>query len=1002
MFLLPRPLGCGVVLCLLSGLAPSAFAQGITSIAGRVVDATGIALPGAQVTATDVQSGISVSAVSGVEGRYRIVNIPLGTYRVRVEAPGFRNEAIDAAALNPGGLVLRDVVMANLQRSETVLVLSNPVGESIASATHVVDDRSVQEMPLNGRHFMDLSVSVPGAVAPSQAGFSSRPSRGVGPVAINIAGNREEAVAFLVNGISVNNLTFGSLIYEPPIASVSEVRVDTATFAAQYGHVSGAIVNISTRAGTDQYHGEAFEQFRNDTLDARNFFEPADSSAQRFERNHFGGAFGGPILRGRLFFFGSYEGVRLRQDVPLNSLVPSDRQRAAVTDPVVQRLLPLIPVANTIDATGNARFVGSAPAVFDSDRWTLDLRYRLGENHRLQMFKGSQRLYAAEPAAQGNSIPGFGSVRSPSHGIYTFTYEQVATSNAVNEIRVGRNRLDGGTLPAAQLNPAEFGINNGVARAIGLPQMVVAGDLNFGGPGILPQGRFDTSWVFADVLTISRGRHGITLGGEYRHFINDQYLEGTGTFNFPTLDAFLAGTANAFNITLGERRTVIDQRALSMFVQDRFAVRDDLTVEVGLRYEWHVTPTEREGKFVIFNPATASLRQTGGADVYQQNNRNIEPRLAASWDVGGTGRSVLRAAYARTVDQPSTTAVRDTPGNPPFAVPLTAGGAISLGSAIERVMNGGLAPVTIDPAFRNAHLDSWTVRLQQQATAAVAVTFGYLGSRGSDLRISRNINQPINGVRPFGRVSEASPIVPGRLLGNITQVESSGYSSYQGAWVQVGQRAWRGLQYDASYTWSRSLDTNSLNSSGFAIQNNYDLAGEYGPSDFDARHRVVFRGIYDLPFSGHPLTRNWQLAAVVQSQSGNPINIVTSNSMLNGTPNTVRPDVIGEVGIIGTHDRWFDPSAFVVADGFGSLGRNGVAGPALHTTDLSVSKRMRTFGRGTAVFRVDMFNVFNQVNFGPPGNIVGSPQFGRITRTRFSSSDAGSSRQIQLVGKVTF
>ena len=317
-------------------------------------------------------------------------------------------------------------------------------------------------------------------------------------------------------------------------------------------------------------------------------------------------------------------------------------------------------------------------------------------------------------------------------------------------------------------------------------------------------------------------------------------------------------------------------------------------------------------------------------------------------------------------------------------------------------MNGGLAPVTIDPGFRNAHLDAWTVRLQQQVTAAVAATIGYLGSKGTDLRLSRNINQPVNGVRPFSRVSDASTIVPGRALGNITQVESTGFSRYQGAWVAVAQRPWRGLQFDASYTWSRSLDTNSLNSSGFAIQDSYDIPGEFGPSDFDARHRLVFRGIYELPFAGHVLTRNWQLAAVVQSQSGNPVNIVTSNATLNGVPNTVRPNLVAPVRIIGSVDQWFDPASFAAVNGFGNLGRNVVIGPSFHNTDLSISKVVPLGGRYRLQLRADAFDVFNHPNFGPPGNVVGSPTFGQITRTRLPTGEAGSSRQIQLVAKLSF
>ena len=203
-------------------------------------------------------------------------------------------------------------------------------------------------------------------------------------------------------------------------------------------------------------------------------------------------------------------------------------------------------------------------------------------------------------------------------------------------------------------------------------------------------------------------------------------------------------------------------------------------------------------------------------------------------------------------------------------------------------------------------------------------------------------------------------------------MESSGFSNYDGAWVSVTKRLSRGLQFETSYTWSKSLDTNSLNSSGFTVQNSYDIAGEYGPSDFDARHRFVVSAIYDLPFTGHALVRDWQVAAVVQAQSGNPVNVVTSTAGLNGLPNTVRPDVVGPIRIIGSPDQWFDPSAFAAVNRFGNLGRNAVAGPAFYNTDLSIAKTAR-LGAGAALqFRLDVFDLFNHPNFGPPGNIVGS------------------------------
>ena len=431
------------------------------------------------------------------------------------------------------------------------------------------------------------------------------------------------------------------------------------------------------------------------------------------------------------------------------------------------------------------------------------------------------------------------------------------------------------------------------------------------------------------------------FGGEYRHFINENFAEGTGVFNFPSVAAFLAGTANAFNITLGERRSVIDQRAVGLFVQDQVAVHDRLTLELGMRYEWHVTPTERDNRFVVFDApmprccasASTSTRST------EQNNRNFEPRVGVAWQVSSDGRTVLRAAYARAVDEPGTTAVRDTAGNPPFGVPLTATGAIPLVSALDAARPAGLAPATIDPGFRNASMQSWNVNVQRQLAGDLAATLGYLGSHGTNLRISRNINQPVDGVRPFAGRLRLQPHSARSPLGNITQVESSGFSNYHAAWVSVTKRLSRGLQFDTSYTWSKSLDTNSLNSSGFAVQD------ELRHRRTSTACRISTPGIgsssarsYTLPFTGHALTRGWQVATVVQAQSGNPVNIVTSNSSLNGLPNTVRPDVIGPIRIIGSVDQWFDPSAFVAVNRFGNLGRNAVIGPGFHNTDLSVIK----------------------------------------------------------------
>jgi hypothetical protein len=260
----------------------------------------------------------------------------------------------------------------------------------------------------------------------------------------------------------------------------------------------------------------------------------------------------------------------------------------------------------------------------------------------------------------------------------------------------------------------------------------------------------------------------------------------------------------------------------------------------------------------------------------------------------------------------------------------------------------------------------------------------------------------VGDVRPYPALSQSSPILPGAPLGNITQVESAGNSSYNALWVTATQRLNRGLQFNASYTYSRSIDYNSFSTGAVVVQDSYDLRGDRGLSDFDARHRVVVSAIYELPFGGNRLVDGWQLAAIVQAQSGSPINIVTSNSTVNGVAGTLRPDLTGPIDIIGSVERWFDTSVFTPVARLGNLGRNVVIGPGFNNTDFSVVKNTDLGESLRAQFRAEFFDLFNHANFGPPGNVAGTPAFGRITSTRFPTGESGSSRQVQFALKLIF
>jgi hypothetical protein len=941
------------------------------------------------------------------EGVYEAPAIPAGTYRVQVKASGFRLYTADRLTTEVARTIVHDVQLEIGDISQEVTVTAGPatIDRATTSVGHVINSRTVQKAPLNGRYFLDLAILAPGSITASQNGFSTTPSRGLGALAINTAGNREETVNYLVNGITLNNLVFSSIEFQPSISTVQEFKMDNSTMSAEYGQSSGAVVNVATRSGSSQFHGELFEFLRNNVLDARNFFNLKSHEPPPFTRNQFGGVFGGPIIRSKTFFFFSYEALRQLQDLSLNGVVLSDADRASITDAAAAKLAVLIPRPNFIDSSGTLRFVGSAPGPVNNDQWGLDISHILTTSDRLHGYYSFNLSESVEPNYFGNTIPGFGHTYLIHRQFFSLSETHTFSPNLMNEVRFGFNRQFGTNTPNAQLNPADFGIRNGITQPIGLPQIDIAGGaLDFGGPSNFPSGRGDTTFVAGDTLSGVYGKHSLKIGGEYRQFLNNNFRTATGSFGFPSVAAFLAGTANSFSVTLGNQSSSIAEGALGFFAQDNFRWRPNLILELGLRYDWNMTPTERYGRLIIFDPASSSLVRlgSGAGPIYQQNDKNVQPRLGFAWDPFKNGRTSVRAAYGIHTDQPMTSVVMGTAANPPLATPLTFTGAILFENAIDLARAAGLAPVTVDRYFTNAYLQSWNFNVQRELPGGVAVMAGYFGSKGTHLILRRNINQPINGVRPFLAVSLSSSIMPGTPLGNITQAESTGNSTYNALWISATRPVARGLQVNASYTWSKSLDYNSLSSQGIVVQNSYDLRGDHGPSSFDARQRVVVRGIYELPFRGNRFLKGWQMAAILQAQSGNPVNIVTTNSTVTGVPSTLRPDVTEPIATIGSVDQWFDTSAFTPMARFGNLGRNVIVGPGFNNTDFSMMKRTELGERLHIDLRAEVFDLLNHANFGQPGNVVGTPTFGRIVNTRFQTGESGSSRQFQLGVKLMF
>src|SRR5438552_1627144 len=565
-----RSAATAVVLALSLLAVRPAAAQSTATLQGTVTDSQNAIMPGVSVTITNTATGVERTAVTDGAGQYVAASLNPGQYKVVARIPGFSDQTADVT-LEVAQIAVVNMKLGLAAIAENVIVTgSTPLIEvATTSVGQVMAERQVQEIPLNGRHFIDLGPLMPGGITPPQNAGLSAPLRGQGSFSFFSAGNRETSVNLMINGINLNDLSNSQVTFQPSINTVSEFKVDNSTFSAEYGRNSGAIVNVATRSGSNIVHGEGFDFYRDDKFDSRNYFNPEPNPKSPFNRKQFGANLGGPVVKNKLFFFYSYEGLRHTQGVDLNANVLTDAQRAAVTNPVSRNLLAYIPLGNTTDPNGQARLLASGIAPVSIDQHTIDVHYAAGRDDNLHGYYAYQKDLRQEPNAQGNTVPGFGDTRGGKRQVMTLNETHIFSSALVNEARVGYNRINISFNPIVVVNPATLGINNGINFPIGLPQITITGlGLNFGGPSNFPQGRTVTTWVGSDTATYLHERHIIKLGGEFRRASVESFTQDTGSFAYPSLAAFQTGVGNSFIITLGDRSSNLIIPAVGAFVQD--------------------------------------------------------------------------------------------------------------------------------------------------------------------------------------------------------------------------------------------------------------------------------------------------------------------------------------------------------------------------------------------------------------------------------------------------
>jgi hypothetical protein len=1017
--------------------APSSNAQSFRgSIRGRIADAHSLAVPGAKITARNLGTSETREVTSDSEGVYFFLELPTGEYEVAAIAPGFQEVRAPHVIVNVGQATVVDLKLAKpTEKLEQIIVSENvPLVETASSTlSQVVDRRLVQELPLNGRDFGKLVALTPGVTVEGSGVAGSE--KGTGQ--FNINGNRDRSNNYTLDGTDNNDPFFNNSALNQvgisgapatllPLDAIQEFNLQSQ-FGAEYGRNTGSVVNIITRSGTNNFHGSLYEYNRNSYFDARNYFNTSPHPQSHLNNNNFGGSLGGPAIKDRTFFFGTYEGQRERVGSDFNFQVPTPADIAAArlaagispATPATpaDKILAFFPVSNSRtlpstvhDSSDDNNFILKVDHKLNSSNM-LTGRYAFGQGHQqfpfgsLGGFGSGSRL-----AAFANDSPTRVQVISASL-LTTFS------PSKLNELRFGYSRfrtsfrsIDDTFDPTASL-----GLNFGTGK-LGLPEFDFNGAIeNLGASGFsLPRGRLSETFQTLDNFTWNRGRHTVKFGGEYHRYdiqsFNDNLERGILDVNTatitgdPVIDNLIPFYQGNFftSADAGNTHRFTFNNGLSFFAQDDIRVRPNFTLNLGLRWEYFGPLSEKHNLLSNFD-ASGNLVLVGSSTLprlYNRDLNNFGPRIGFSWNA--LRNTVLRAGYGLYYDYlpqnnlianfTTSAGVATNPIGPPSSF---VGGlnfnqsGFTNPSPNNPIFSGFSAPQSIfitDRNLRTPYVGNWNLNIQQQLSGTAAFEIGYVGSKGTKLSRLYDANQ--------ARTNAAF---------NAVDIFSDGANStYHALQTTVRLQTWHRLSGFSTYTWSKSLDGASdginFNFANAAFpQDSTNLKAEKGPSTFDTRHRWTSALNYQAPVIPHLpklLADGWQLNTILTVQSGRPINIVTSNGGVNF--NFVqRPDVVPGQPFI--RPRWTpttgylnplafanpaitpqDPNGF-----FGNLGRDQVYGPGFWDTDFSLSKIFAVREQLSLQFRAEFFNIFNHPNFALPTNVVniGASNAGLITQT---------------------
>jgi hypothetical protein len=1043
------------VVCLLL-FAGSVCAQSTNaSLSGRIIDPSKSRIVGATIVAVRAGTNIRSETTTNASGEYYLLNLAPGGYRIEVEKPGFKKLIRPDVILHVQDALDIDFAMTVGSVSESITVEGGaPLIETESGTVSTIIDRTFADnLPLNGRSFQTLIMLAPGVVV-TQTAFDDQ-----GQFSVN--GQRADANYFTLDGVSAN---FGVTGYFPlaqtaqgalpaftvaggtnslvSVDAMQEFRVQTASFAPEFGRTPGGQISIVTRSGTNAFHGTLFEYFRNDVLDANDWFNgytnnpPLPKAEER--QNDFGGTFGGPVLRDRTFFFFSYEGLRLRQPATQESAVPDNvaRQQAP---PSMQPFLNAYPLQNGAElGSGLAQYNASYSDPSSLNAYSIRVDHMV--NHKMNFF-GRYNYSPSDLFQRGpyfSSTPVLSMQESISSSVHTLTlgFDQAITPHITNEIRANYSNdrvatayiLDnfGGAvpLPDSLLFPAGYSSANG-AFTLSLP-----------GPGTYQQGKNASDEQrqinIIDNLSLVRGNHALKFGVDYRwlspfsspYAYNQLAIFSGMTCSTPPCSGYaISGISEIAGVFAYQSDTLLSHN-FSAYGQDTWKITPRLTMTYGLR--WDVNPPLK-GKNLANQPFTvtglndpaAIALAPRGTPLYQTTYGNVAPRIGLVYRLSGTPTwaAVLRGAFGIFYDLGSGSVGGEAADFPYSAVNIVASAPLPLtgANATPPVITTALPVGTInvaDPHLKLPRTYEWNGAWEQSLGRSETLSVTYVGTLGRDLlRVTNLVN-------------------PNPNFGFVGVTDNSATSDYQALQVKFQRQLSRGLQALASYTWSHSIDiastdafANYLNTPALAANPNVDR----GDSDFDIRQAFTAGVTYNLPspeWNGfaHAALGGWSVDSFIFSRTAPPVNVIGGLVYQDGIALYPRPDVVPGVSLVLNGSQYpggkiLNGAAFTEppTGEQGDFPRNVIRGFGASQADIAFQRQFALTERMNLRFRGEFFNIFNHPNFGPPDNNITDALFGQSTQTLASSLGSGGAngglnplyqiggpRSIQLAVKLQF